>query len=149
VNCRSISENLNIFEGITRNPTFGLISFSIVFLQVLIILFGGEAFKTTPLTPSMWAISIFIGSLSLLVGAVIRLIPITSLPEKIFGPAVEPYRPVTKERLLFQYAFNSVRMQNSVFKALRGKSLETHEKVDSVENDPDIVKQINITNSES
>jgi Ca2+-transporting ATPase len=121
VNSRSISNNINIFEGILNNRMFFLISFVVVSGQILIILIGGEAFKTTPLTGPMWGVSILFGMLSLVIGVILRLLPDIPRP-RIFGPIPEPYRPVTKERLLFDYAISAIRTQQSVFKILRGRA---------------------------
>ena len=41
----------------------------------MIVLFGGAAFDTTPISPVYWAISIAFGAGSLVVGALVRLIP--------------------------------------------------------------------------
>ncbi len=43
--------------------------------QILIVTFGGPALSTTPLTAREWAISLFLGFLSLPVGVAIRLVP--------------------------------------------------------------------------
>lgn len=43
--------------------------------QILIVFFGGAAFDTTPISLVYWAISIALGAGSLLVGALVRLIP--------------------------------------------------------------------------
>ncbi len=42
---------------------------------VQIVQFGGKVFKTEPLSPEEWGISVGIGALSLVVGAVLRLLP--------------------------------------------------------------------------
>lgn len=43
--------------------------------QILIVQHGGEAFQTVPLEKDMWFLSIFIGSISIPIGAVIRYLP--------------------------------------------------------------------------
>ncbi|KAI9014041.1 PMCA-type calcium-translocating P-type ATPase, partial [Hyaloraphidium curvatum] len=75
INCRRLDNKLNVFSGILRNKAFLYIFAFIVTCQVLIIFFGGVAFKVKPLTGVQWAICIFVGLLSLPVGVVARLIP--------------------------------------------------------------------------
>ncbi|KAG0175635.1 hypothetical protein DFQ28_006601 [Apophysomyces sp. BC1034] len=75
LNCRRIDDNLNIMRGITRDSLFLIIQGLVVVSQVLIIQYGGLAFKTVPLTPLQWACTIGIGSLSIPAGIIIRLLP--------------------------------------------------------------------------
>ncbi|KAF7723237.1 hypothetical protein EC973_002175 [Apophysomyces ossiformis] len=75
LNCRRIDDNLNILRGITRDSLFLIIQSVVVVTQVLIIQYGGLAFKTVPLTPAQWACTIGIGSLSIPAGIIIRLLP--------------------------------------------------------------------------
>lgn len=44
-------------------------------VQVLVIFFGGQVFKTVPITGAQWAASILIAALTLPIGVVIRLLP--------------------------------------------------------------------------
>ncbi|KAG0026941.1 hypothetical protein BGZ81_005997 [Podila clonocystis] len=81
VNCRRLDNHLNIFSGIHRNTYFMVIFVIMVLFQALIIQFGGAAFETEPLNGTQWAICILLGTLSIPVGVMIRLIP-----EEIFGP---------------------------------------------------------------
>lgn len=51
-----------------------------VFLQCVIVNFGGAAFQVTRVDGTAWAISIVIGLFSLPIGMLVRLIP-----DKLFG----------------------------------------------------------------
>lgn len=52
-------------------------------MQYIIIQFGGEFTSTTPLTLNEWLLCIFIGSLGLPVGALVKMIPLSeSQPRK-------------------------------------------------------------------
>lgn len=73
VNCRSISDDMNVFRGITRNKTFIGIFLLTVVLQFVIVTFLGGIFHTSPLSPLQWAISVGLGTGSLLVGLIVRL----------------------------------------------------------------------------
>jgi len=81
INCRRLDNHLNIFSGIHKNTYFMVIFVIMVVFQFLIIHFGGAAFDTEPLDGIQWLICIVLGTLSIPVGVIIRLIP-----EEIFGP---------------------------------------------------------------
>lgn len=53
-NARVYGQNRSIFDGITKNPAFVGISLVILIGQILIVQFGGEMFRTEPLTLSQW-----------------------------------------------------------------------------------------------
>jgi Ca2+-transporting ATPase len=73
--CRRIDNRFNIFTGLHKNIFFILIFLICVIGQVIIVQWGGQAFQTTPLDGTHWAISIVVGLLALPIGAVIRMIP--------------------------------------------------------------------------
>ena len=63
INCRGINGIMpSIFKG---NPVFFVIMGSIVFVQILIVQYGGSIFSTVPLNPLQW-ILIFVGTLPVL-----------------------------------------------------------------------------------
>lgn len=76
-NNRRLDNHFNIFEGITKNLYFFIISLIMCGGQVLIVLVGGDVFQIAPQgqTPAMWGYAIVLGLLSIPVGVVIRLIP--------------------------------------------------------------------------
>jgi Ca2+-transporting ATPase len=76
-NNRRLDNQFNIFEGLSKNWFFIGISAIMCGGQVIIIFFGGAAFKisSTPPTPTLWGIAIVLGLLSIPVGVIIRLIP--------------------------------------------------------------------------
>ncbi|CEG75543.1 Putative Calcium-translocating P-type ATPase, PMCA-type [Rhizopus microsporus] len=75
LNCRRIDDRLNILRGITHDHLFLIIQGFVVISQVIIVQYGGLAFKTAPLSLSQWLITIGIGSLSIPAGTFIRLLP--------------------------------------------------------------------------
>ncbi|KAI7873113.1 PMCA-type calcium-translocating P-type ATPase [Mucor mucedo] len=75
LNCRRIDDRLNIMRGITHDRLFLVIQGFTVAGQMLIIQYGGLAFKTVPLTLSQWLFTVAIGSLSIPAGTLIRLLP--------------------------------------------------------------------------
>ncbi|KAJ3255470.1 hypothetical protein HK104_007142 [Borealophlyctis nickersoniae] len=75
INSRSITRDINIFRGITKNYTFLGIVLVTILLQAIIVEFGGEAFHTNGLDWSAWLLSIGVGAGSIPVGILIRLLP--------------------------------------------------------------------------
>jgi Ca2+-transporting ATPase len=75
LNCRRIDDRINILRGITHDHLFLIIQALVVVSQILMIQYGGLAFKTVPLNLEQWLITIGIGSLSIPAGTVIRLLP--------------------------------------------------------------------------
>jgi P-type Ca2+ transporter type 2C len=78
INCRRIDSKFNVFVGIHRNWLFIGITLITLAGQVLIVNVGGVAFSVTRLNGIQWLVSILLGTLSLPVGALIRLVPIPS-----------------------------------------------------------------------
>ncbi|OAA46472.1 ATPase, P-type, calcium-transporting, PMCA-type [Beauveria brongniartii RCEF 3172] len=75
-NNRRLDNNFNIFEGLTKNWFFIAISAIMCGGQVIIVFFGGAAFQIAKnQSPTMWAIAIVLGAISIPVGVIIRLIP--------------------------------------------------------------------------
>ncbi|OCL09810.1 calcium-translocating P-type ATPase [Glonium stellatum] len=75
INNRRLDNKFNIFEGIFSNWFFIAISVIMMGCQVMIVFVGGTAFSARRLNRAQWLYSVVLGALSILVGAVIRLIP--------------------------------------------------------------------------
>ncbi|CAO3614648.1 unnamed protein product [Cunninghamella echinulata] len=93
INCRRIDSKLNVFYNIFANKFFMFIFALCIFLQAIIVNFGGAAFQVTRVNGEAWAISLCIGLLALPVGVVVRLIP-----DEIFGFIFRD--PLTRQRYL-------------------------------------------------
>lgn len=81
INCRKLHEEINVFKGITESYIFLIIVATILILQILLVTFTGIAFGVYPnfgLTIHQWLLSILIGSFSLLVNLLLKLLPITN-----------------------------------------------------------------------
>ncbi|RDA92486.1 hypothetical protein CP533_6420, partial [Ophiocordyceps camponoti-saundersi (nom. inval.)] len=76
-NNRRLDNRFNIFEGLTKNWIFLVISLLMCGGQVLIIFFGGAAFQIASRRQdsSQWAMAVLLGLLSIPMGVVLRLIP--------------------------------------------------------------------------
>ena len=118
INCRRLDGRLNVFKDIHKNIIFIVIFVLCCIGQAIIVEFGGVAFETLPITWYQWLATVLIGSLSLPVGVVIRLIPDEVLT---FGRPIENDKPyMSKERLLWINAYSKVHTELSVLRALKG-----------------------------
>jgi calcium-translocating P-type ATPase len=77
INARSIGDEMNVFKGLYKSPLFmGILLFTVV-AQYGIVEFGGDFVRTTHLTQDQWIKCILLGALSLPLGGVMRLIPVS------------------------------------------------------------------------
>ncbi|KAF4992269.1 hypothetical protein FGRMN_7299 [Fusarium graminum] len=84
-NCRRVDNKLDIwYQGILRNPWFIGVQLITVVGQFVIVIKGGEAFDTSPLTGAQWGWSLLFGIMSIPLGALIRHIP-DSLVQRLFN----------------------------------------------------------------
>lgn len=66
----------NMFSKLGRAPIFLAVFVITLFIQFLMVQFGGEAAKTRPLDIHEWTITVLIGSLSIPLGFISRFIPV-------------------------------------------------------------------------
>jgi Ca2+-transporting ATPase len=116
INCRRIDNTMNVFKDIFNNWIFIAVQVIVVLGQYLIVTFGGIAFKTVPLTGEQWLITILIGSLSLPVGTIIRLIPDCGC-ERRFNEEAKPL--ASYSRMSWEGAIGDVREELKVYSLLR------------------------------
>ncbi|KAK7976453.1 hypothetical protein PG989_014916 [Apiospora arundinis] len=140
-NNRRLDNKFNIFEGLLQNWFFIGINTLMCGAQVLIIFVGGDAFnivrvvndqgqKSPPQTGAQWGYAIFLGILSIPVGAIIRLIPdnlIASLVPDSFkrkSPRLPGLTVSDEERFEFYpAAFTEVRDELAWLKRIKGGRL--------------------------
>lgn len=79
-NARSISNEMNVFKGLHRNPLFVGIAIFTCVGQYILVEFGGEFVKTVGLSHEQWVMSFLLGALSLPLGGLMRLIPVSENP---------------------------------------------------------------------
>ncbi|KAF9110258.1 hypothetical protein BGX27_006601 [Mortierella sp. AM989] len=124
LNCRRIDGTLNVFKNLKHNFTFIIVQVFVVFGQVIIVQFGGQAFKTTPLNLRQWVLTVLIGSLSLPVGLFLRLLPSKIIPEACLPSVPEERQPlISTARMRWEGATNQVLIQSNFFEAIRRKKL--------------------------
>lgn len=76
INARSIDNHMNVFKGLFKNVLFIAIILFTVGAQFCIVEFGGEFVRTVSLTQDQWVKCVLLGSLSLPLGGLMRLIPV-------------------------------------------------------------------------
>lgn len=77
INSREM-QKINIFRGIISNWTFIAVITVTVAFQVVIIEFLGTFASTVPLNRQLWLVSVGLGSISLIIGAILKCIPVES-----------------------------------------------------------------------
>jgi P-type Ca2+ transporter type 2C len=71
-------QKINVFRGMVSNWIFlGIIAVTVAF-QAVIIEFLGTFASTVPLDWKLWLVSIGLGSISLIVGVILKCIPVGS-----------------------------------------------------------------------
>lgn len=86
-NARKLETELNVFEGMFRNPLFVQITILTIVIQMLMVEFGGKIVKSEPLNMNQNLFCILIGAFELVVGLAIKFLPLkwfqcVSLDEK-------------------------------------------------------------------
>ncbi|CAN6339549.1 unnamed protein product [Urochloa humidicola] len=77
INSREM-QKINVFRGMFSNWIFiGIVAVTVAF-QVVIIEFLGTFASTVPLSWQLWLVSVGLGSISLIVGAILKRIPVMS-----------------------------------------------------------------------
>ena len=84
INCRVIDDSFNIFVRIEKNFFFPIITLGELFLQIILVQFGKEAFKVTErgLSAKHWLISIGFSLITFVLSVIIKLIPLDGIIQK-------------------------------------------------------------------
>lgn len=108
LNCRRIDDRLNILRGVMQDHLFLIIQTFVVTGQILIVQYGGLAFKTVPLSKNQWFITIGIGVLSIPTGILIRLLP-NQLPGFWSENQCDEFNPIINySRLRWEFAVSRI-----------------------------------------
>ncbi len=81
---RKIFDEVNMFEGVFKNFVFLGVSLFTLGCQVFLIEVGGEFLKTSHLNIYQWLITIGLGAASMIVGVLMRFIPVKEDPNCFF-----------------------------------------------------------------
>lgn len=123
INCRRIDNTINVFKDMFDNWIFLAIQVVVIGGQYLIVTFGGIAFKTVPLSAEQWLLTVLIGSLSIPVGTLIRIIPDCGCEGK-FNEEAKPL--ASYSRMSWEGAIGDVRNELKVYSLLRRKRGNTN-----------------------
>ncbi|KAJ4780235.1 Calcium-transporting ATPase [Rhynchospora pubera] len=91
INSREM-EKINVFRGIFRNWIFSAIILLTVIFQVVIVEFLGTFASTVPLSWQFWVLSVVLGSISLIIGAILKCIPVEPGRKNVEKP--NGYEPI-------------------------------------------------------
>ncbi|RHY33037.1 hypothetical protein DYB32_001924 [Aphanomyces invadans] len=86
INARSVTNDWRVLNGFMSNSMFLFILVMTIVCQVLIVEFGGNFTKTSPLDAAMWGYSVAIGFLALPLGVAMRFIPVQEDPTSFANP---------------------------------------------------------------
>jgi magnesium-transporting ATPase (P-type) len=84
-NAREIGDHFDPFGKLDRSPMFLIVIAFTVLAQWIIVEFGGDFTQTYPLTWEEWKSTVGYGALSIPVGFIMRLIPVTEDPTSFAG----------------------------------------------------------------
>ena len=73
-NAKAFFSGKSAFHGLNKSIGFLIVGFAIIFGQFLIVEYGGDVFRTVPLSINEWLVIIGSTSLVLWIGEIIRLI---------------------------------------------------------------------------
>jgi len=82
---RNLFDELNPFAGVINNVPFLAVSAISSGLQIMLIQVGGQFVRTSPLNLSQWLITIALGFGSIVVGTLMRFIPVTESPDDFYN----------------------------------------------------------------
>ena len=99
INARKLNpKDINVFEGIKDNIYYIIVQSFIIFGQIILVTFGGRAVRTQPLSILQHIYCILIASLSLVVGFLVKLIPI-DMNEKVSKTKEEIEEEMDEEKI--------------------------------------------------
>ncbi|KAG9315051.1 Ca-transporting ATPase [Chiua virens] len=127
-NSRRLNRNLNIFEGILRNPYFIAITLIEIAVQIIVVFIGGAAFQVTPIGGLEWGVSIALGLVSIPLGALIRFLPNKPFEHLFISLRLLPspeVLPTIKPDAEWNEAIELVRDNLATFANLRGARLRS------------------------
>ena len=84
INSRELFDDYRVFSGLLGNPVFCGVLLVTVAIQIILIQFGGDFLKTSPLNLSQWLITIALGAVTLLVGFLAKFVRVKEDPDTFF-----------------------------------------------------------------
>jgi Ca2+ transporting ATPase len=74
MNSRMLKDEINVFEGVTKNPFFMVIWIGTMIVQALLSAVGGKALAVDTMNSTQWIICISLGAGALVWGILVRII---------------------------------------------------------------------------
>ena len=84
-NAREIGDLFAPMRYLSKSPMFLMVIFFTTVAQYLIVEYGGDFTQTTPLTMEEWKITVGLGAISLPMGFIMRVIPVSEDPATFAG----------------------------------------------------------------
>jgi magnesium-transporting ATPase (P-type) len=81
---RKLFDEVNCFSNFQSSHIFFAVSLFTVGCQIILVEFGGEFLKTSPLTSVQWLVTIALGAITFPVGVLMRFIPVKEDPNTFF-----------------------------------------------------------------
>jgi calcium-translocating P-type ATPase len=81
---RKLFDEVNCFSNFQSSHIFIAVSIFTIGCQIILVEFGGEFLKTSPLTMQQWLITIALGAITFPVGVLMRFIPVKENPDTFF-----------------------------------------------------------------
>lgn len=85
---RNLLDEWNPFGKLNGNLMFMYVSLFSIGSQIIIVEFGDEFTSTSPLTLNQWLITVALGAIGLLVGVIMRFVPVEEDPDSFFSSSV-------------------------------------------------------------
>eukprot|EP01033_Poteriospumella_lacustris_P003606 gene3605-2599_t len=100
---RNIFDDWNPFKGVIHNHIFIGVSIFTIGAQILLVEVGGMFLQTYPLTIGQWLVTVALGAIGLVVGILMRFIPVKEDPRSFFDnslpePVMAVASPADEER---------------------------------------------------
>lgn len=89
-NSKSLTDEWDVYSDLPTNYMFISVSLLTIFLQFLLVQFGGEFLGVTPLTFEQWWVTILVGAIALPVGILMRFFPMKEDPNSFFNASAGP-----------------------------------------------------------
>lgn len=88
INARSIKHDVNVFSGLFKNHIFITVIFVTMAFQILIVEFGSDFTKTSPIAPIHWIITVGLALISFPVGVAMRFFTVDE-DEQTFADSMQ------------------------------------------------------------
>jgi len=127
LNSRKLGQEMNIFSGFFTNHICVAVLVFTVFVQFLIITFGGEFASTEPLSCGQWFACVFIGALGLPMSMLIKMVPVPPEPTVIEKEEEEAPKAVKPAQLWGQLRteVHKQRVEKGIIEFFRGETKKT------------------------